>query len=63
VVYCIVATFNACAAHVRAVYNGLQEVLKELKRIEAGKQVNEELLSNISLITYVVENQYTNSEI
>ena len=51
-----------CKVH-RAVYDGLQEVLKELQRIEAGKQVDDELLSNISLITNVVENLYTNSEI
>lgn len=51
-----------CKVH-RAVYDGLQEVLKELQRIESGEQVDDELLSNISLITNVVENLYTNSEI
>jgi len=51
-----------CKVH-RAVCDGLQQVLNELKRIEDGKQVDDELLSNIDLITNVVENLYSTNAI
>jgi len=47
----------SCKVH-RAVYDRLTEVLRELKRIEAGKQVDEELLDNISLISSLVKGLY-----
>ena len=47
----------SCKVH-RAVYDRLTEVLEELKRIEAGKQIDEELLDNISLISGLVEGLY-----
>jgi hypothetical protein len=45
------------------VCDGLQQVLNELKRIEDGKQVDDELLSNIDLITTVVKNLYSTNAI
>jgi RecA-family ATPase len=51
-----------CKVH-RAVCDGLQQVLNELKRIEDGKQVDDELLSNIDLITTVVKNLYSTNAI
>lgn len=51
-----------CKVH-RAVCDGLKEVLYELKRIEDGKEVHDELLSNINLITNVVEKLYSTNAI
>lgn len=46
-----------CKIH-RAVYDRLTEVLDELRRIDAGMQVDEELLSNISLILSLIDGLY-----
>lgn len=51
-----------CKIH-RAVYDKLNEVLTELQRIESGNNVNEELLSNIELITGIVNSLYIKSNI
>ncbi len=46
-----------CKIH-KAVYDQLTAVLEELRRIENGEGVNDELLDNIKLITSVIENLY-----
>ncbi len=46
-----------CKIH-KAVYDQLTAVLEELRRIEDGEGVNDELLDNIKLITSVIENLY-----
>ena len=47
----------SCKVH-RAVYDRLTEVLEQLNRIEAGQQIDEELMDNISLITRLVDGLY-----
>lgn len=47
----------SCEVH-RAVYDRLTEVLTELKRLNPGKPVDEELQNNITLISYLIENLY-----
>ncbi len=46
-----------CKVH-RAVYDKLNEVLVELQRIENGELINDELMSNIELITSIVNSLY-----
>ena len=46
-----------CKIH-RAVYDRLTEVLVELRRIDAGAQIDEELLSNINLILSLIDGLY-----
>ena len=46
-----------CKVH-RAVYDKLNEVLVELQRIENGEHINDELMSNIELITSIVNSLY-----
>lgn len=46
-----------CKIH-RAVYDRLTEVLDELRRIDAGAQIDEELLSNINLILSLIDGLY-----
>lgn len=46
-----------CKIH-KAVYDQLTAVLEELRRMENGEGVNDELLDNIKLITSVIENLY-----
>lgn len=46
-----------CKIH-RAVYDRLGEVLEELRRIETGGQIDDELMANITLITEMVEKLY-----
>ncbi len=47
-----------CKVH-RAVIEGLQTVSSELHRIAGGQAINDELLSNITLIGSLVESLYT----
>ena len=51
-----------CKVH-RAVYDRLTEVLTELQRIQAGAQIDDELMDNISLITNLVDNLYIKTRI
>ena len=46
-----------CKVH-RAVYDKLNEVLETLKKIESPDQYNEELSSNVELITQVIRDLY-----
>lgn len=46
-----------CKIH-RAVYDRLTEVLDELRRIDAGAQIDEELLSSINLILSLIDGLY-----
>lgn len=46
-----------CKVH-RAVYDRLTEVLKELQRIQAGEQVDDELMDNIRLIANLIDSLY-----
>ena len=46
-----------CKIH-RAVYDRLTEVLDELRHIDAGAQIDEELLSNINLILSLIDGLY-----
>ena len=46
-----------CRIH-RAVYDRLGEVLEELRRIETGGQIDDELMANISLIAGFVDKLY-----
>lgn len=47
----------SCKVH-RAVYDRLTEVLTELKRLNSGELIDEELQNNITLISYLIENLY-----
>ena len=47
----------SCKVH-RAVYDRLTEVLTELKRLNPGDSVDEELQKNITLISRLVEELY-----
>lgn len=51
-----------CKVH-RAVYDKLNEMIAELKRIESGANVNDELMSNIKLISEIVDNLYIKSNV
>ena len=51
-----------CKVH-RAVYDRLGEVLEQLKRIDAGASIDEELMANISLILGLVDGLYIKTEI
>ena len=42
----------------KAVYERLYDVLSELKRIEAGRYINQELMDDIKLIIKVVDGLY-----
>lgn len=48
-----------CKVH-RGVLEGLQSVLSELHRIADSQVINDELLSNISLIGSIIESLYSN---
>lgn len=50
----------SCKIH-RAVYDRLTELLEELKKCEEKEMIDDELLSNISLLTTFVSNLYVNS--
>lgn len=47
----------SCKVH-RAVYDRLTEVLDELKRLETGEEVDDELMENITLIARMVDGLY-----
>lgn len=47
----------SCKVH-RAVYDRLTEVLEELRRIENGEMIDDELADNISLIARMVDGLY-----
>ena len=42
----------------RAVYDRLTEVLAELRRIEAGRYIDEELMDNIKILVAVIDSLY-----
>lgn len=44
----------SCKVH-RAVYDRLTEVFKQLKRLNDGREIDDELMDNISLITRLVD--------
>lgn len=46
----------------KAVYDQLCAVLDELRRIEAGQQVDDELLDNIRLVSSVIDTLYVRRE-
>ena len=46
-----------CKVH-RAVYDRLTEVLEQLKRLNDGREIDDELMDNISLITRLVDGLY-----
>ena len=47
----------SCKVH-RAVYDRLTEVLEQLKRHNDGREIDDELMDNISLITRLVDGLY-----
>ena len=47
----------SCKVH-RAVYDRLTEVLEQLKRLNNGNEIDDELLENIKLITNIIERLY-----
>ena len=47
----------SCKVH-RAVYDRLTEVLKQIKRLNDGREIDDELIDNISLITRLVDGLY-----
>lgn len=47
----------SCKVH-RAVYDRLTEVLEQLKRLNDGREIDDELIDNISLITRLVDGLY-----
>lgn len=47
----------SCKVH-RAVYDRLTEVLEQLKRLNDGREIDDELMDNISLITQLVDGLY-----
>lgn len=47
----------SCKVH-RAVYDRLTEVLEQLKRLNDGREIDNELMDNISLITRLVDGLY-----
>ena len=47
----------SCKVH-RAVYDRLTEVLEQLKRLNDGREIDDELKDNISLITRQVDGLY-----
>lgn len=51
-----------CKVH-RAVYDKLNEVLAELKRLDSGDSVDDELMSNIELITGIVNSLYVKTSV
>lgn len=51
-----------CKVH-RAVYDKLNEVLSELKRLDSGDSVDDELMSNIELITGIVNSLYVKTSV
>ena len=42
----------------KAIFDRLDDVLRELKRIENGADINDELMDNIKLITGVIDTLY-----
>ena len=50
----------SCKVH-RAVYDQLTEVLEQLKRLNDGREIDDELMDNISLITRLVDGLYISS--
>lgn len=50
----------SCKVH-RAVYDRLTEVLEQLKRLNDGREIDDELMDNISLITRLVDGLYISS--
>lgn len=42
----------------KAIFDRLDDVLRELKRIENGAEINDELMDNIKLITGVIDTLY-----
>ena len=47
----------SCKVHT-AVYDRLTEVLEQLKRLNDGREIDDELMDNISLITRLVDGLY-----
>lgn len=47
----------SCKVH-RAVYDRLTEVIEQLKRLNDGREIDDELIDNISLITRLVDGLY-----
>lgn len=47
----------SCKVH-RAVYDRLTEVLEQLKRLNDGREIDDGLMDNISLITRLVDGLY-----
>ena len=47
----------SCKVH-RAVYDRLTEVLEQLKRLNDSREIDDELMDNISLITRLVDGLY-----
>ncbi len=47
----------SCKVH-RAVYDRLTEVLEQLKRLNDSREIDDELMDNISLITRLVDELY-----
>lgn len=45
---------KSCKVH-RAVYDRLTEVLEQLKRLNDGREIDDELMDNVSLITRLVD--------
>lgn len=50
-----------CKVH-RAVYDRLSEVLEELKRLETGAEIDDELSSNITLIVHLIDQLYEKAD-
>ena len=57
VIVAAVTSKASCKVH-RAVYDRLTEVLEQLKRLNNGNEIDDELLENIKLITNIIEGLY-----
>ncbi len=53
---------KSCKVH-RAVYDRLTEVLEQLKKLNYGREIDDELIDNISLITRLIDGLYITAQI
>lgn len=56
-----IAVMGNCRVH-RAVYDRLGELIAELKRIEAGRYIDQDLMDNIKYLASVVDKLYMKNE-
>lgn len=56
-----ITVMGNCRVH-RAVYDRLGELIAELKRIESGRYIDQELMDNIKFLATVVDSLYMKDE-